>query len=192
MDRENFERLLELIVDHEVFKNRSPVAAAQQTHPRYQLAVFLLRMGGGSKSGSMTLVLAATAAGVGEGSIVNISRRVPIAILSLHDTFTHWPTREEKAVLKQCVCAAPREVFSGCVGFIDGHSSPYSTLLLRTGGITSVARVPTLSMPWLFTAINERSFTSRPVTTLPLMMHESLMVSSSTSGIRISSNMGNT
>ncbi|CCX33325.1 Similar to Putative nuclease HARBI1; acc. no. Q8BR93 [Pyronema omphalodes CBS 100304] len=102
MDRENFERLLELIVDHEVFKNRSPVAAAQQTHPRYQLAVFLLRMGGGSKSGSMTLVLAATAAGVGEGSIVNISRRVPIAILSLHDTFTHWPTREEKAVLKQC------------------------------------------------------------------------------------------
>ncbi|CCX34055.1 Similar to hypothetical protein PGTG_07449 [Puccinia graminis f. sp. tritici CRL 75-36-700-3]; acc. no. XP_003326471 [Pyronema omphalodes CBS 100304] len=101
MDRVSFERLLELIQDHEVFKNKSHLA--KQMHPRYQLAVFLFSMGGKVRS---TQLLVASATGVGEGSVRNYCGRVLTAILSLYDKFIHWPAREEKAAMKQHRCAA--------------------------------------------------------------------------------------
>jgi hypothetical protein len=116
MDHNSFEGLLARIENHPVFFNNS--RGAQQTPVFYQLAVFLYRLG--AKGMGDTELHSATALGIGEGSIRNFTARVLTAILSLREEMIKWPTAEEKAAMKQRICAASRGVFPNCVGFIDG------------------------------------------------------------------------
>lgn len=115
MSHDNFERLLDQIKDNAIFYNNAHV---QQTPPRYQLAVFLYRLG--SKGQGGTQLHTATAIGIGEGTVRNFTERVLYAVLCLRKQYIKWPTPQEKEAMKQRICSASCGVFPGCVGFIDG------------------------------------------------------------------------
>jgi hypothetical protein len=63
MDHDHFEHFVSLIEEHDVFKNRS---RNPQVHPRYQLAVFLYRLG---NAGGTTHEDTSTLLGLGEGTV---------------------------------------------------------------------------------------------------------------------------
>jgi hypothetical protein len=115
MNRESFEALLAAIEEHPIFQNPT---VNQQTPVRYQLAVFLYRLG--SKGQGDTQLHTATAVGIGEGTVRLYTNRVLIAILALKGKMIRWPSRTERETHKQRVCAGSQGVFSGCVGFVDG------------------------------------------------------------------------
>jgi hypothetical protein len=115
MSRRSFEALLKKIEGHRIFQNKS---THRQTPVRYQLAVFLFRLG--SKALGGTELHVASAIGISEGSVRNFTSRVLTAIWSLRKEMVRWPTQQEKDAHKQRVCAASKGVFSGCVGFVDG------------------------------------------------------------------------
>jgi hypothetical protein len=115
MNRESFEAVLARIEGHAIFHNST---AMQQTPVRYQLAVFLYRLG--SKGQGDTQLHTATAVGIGEGTVRLFTHRVLVAILALKGKLIRWPSQEEREAHKQRVCAGSGGVFSGCVGFVDG------------------------------------------------------------------------
>lgn len=116
MNREIFYKLLEKIECHSAFQNQS--TSAKQTPVKYQLAIFLYRLG--SKGGGGSLEQVGDSVGVGVGTVLNFSRRVMRAILSLLEQYICWPSKSERDIHKQRVCSASTGVFAGCIGFVDG------------------------------------------------------------------------
>lgn len=115
MSENSFYTLVDKLKEHPVFTNKSTLP---QLSPIYQIAVFLYRLGG--KSGNSSHAHMALAVGIGEGTVSTYCNRVIEAVMSLRNTYIKWPSQHEKRAHKQRVCVASRNVFSGCVGFVDG------------------------------------------------------------------------
>jgi hypothetical protein len=90
-----FSVIVELIKDHNVFRNNSNVP---QTPVDYQLAVTLYRMGRFGNAASLADI--ASEAGCSEGSVELWTDRCLAAIESLHNTFVRPLTPEEKEAEK--------------------------------------------------------------------------------------------
>ncbi|KAJ7230422.1 hypothetical protein GGX14DRAFT_344159 [Mycena pura] len=86
-----FDGLVQLVHDHHIFMNNSN---NPQLSVHIQLAIFLYRAGHYGNSAAPGEV--AQWAGVSLGTVVNCTRRVTVAILSLHDDAIHLPSEEEK------------------------------------------------------------------------------------------------
>jgi hypothetical protein len=93
-----FDRLVELIEDHDIFHNNSNVPQ----HPiPIQLAIFLVRLGHYGNASSPEYV--AQWAGVCVGTVINATYRCLIAFLALHDEAVMMPPEEEKEQAKAYV-----------------------------------------------------------------------------------------
>lgn len=114
MDKECFYTLAASIENHPVFQNQS--LSSPQKAVKYQLSVFLYKMGGAGT----TQVSTALALGVGDGTIPLYVNRVLKALLSMKDIYISWPNAAGKNAHKQRVCNASMGIFPGCIGFIDG------------------------------------------------------------------------
>jgi len=93
-----FRVIVELIKDHNIFRNDSNVPQAPVD---YQLAVTLFRMGRFGNAAS--LIDIARDAGCSTGSVENFTDRCFTAIESLHGIFVQPLTAEEKEVEKQWI-----------------------------------------------------------------------------------------
>lgn len=60
-----------------------------------------------------------------EGSVQNWTNRFIVAVLGLKDEYMHWPTPQERSVLKDQT--AEMSFFKDCVGFVDGTLIPLAT-----------------------------------------------------------------
>jgi len=93
-----FDRLVELIEDHDIFHNNSNVPQ----HPiPIQLAIFLVRVGHYGNASSPEYV--AQWAGVCVGTVINATYRCLVAFLALHDEAVMMPPEEEKERAKEYV-----------------------------------------------------------------------------------------
>lgn len=105
-----FDRLVELIQDHNIFHNNSH---CPQHPPHVQLAIFLLRVGHYGNASSPEYV--AQWAGVCVGTVVNATYRCLIAFLALHDQAVMMPPEEEKerakAYVERVTCPEWRDGF---------------------------------------------------------------------------------
>ncbi|KAH9949648.1 hypothetical protein B0H21DRAFT_777118 [Amylocystis lapponica] len=114
-----FDALLEHLRPHVIFTSDGPIAQLPVEH---QLAIVLFRFGHYGNAASVEAI--AQWAGVSAGMVVNATRRVIIAALSLHDEVVHWPTVDEKEAAKDWVedssCAAWRDGYC----FVDGTLVP--------------------------------------------------------------------
>jgi hypothetical protein len=96
-----FDRLVELIENHDIFHNNSHVPQ----HPIHiQLAIFLVRVGHYGNASAPEYV--ADWAGVCVGTVINATYRCLIAFLALHDEAVMMPPEEEKERAKEYVEAA--------------------------------------------------------------------------------------
>jgi hypothetical protein len=114
MDPPDFDALLSVISQHENFQNRS---INPQLNPRYQLAVFLHRLGspgGFSQEDTSTLLH------LGEGTVSLYCNRVLGAIHSWKDTYVKWPTPAQRQETSARIAEKSANVFEDVVGFIDG------------------------------------------------------------------------
>ena len=93
-----FDRLVELIGDHEIFHNNSNVP---QLPISTQLAIFLVRVGHYGNASSPEYV--AQWAGVSVGTVINSTYRCLVAFLALHDEAVMIPPEEEKERAKEYV-----------------------------------------------------------------------------------------
>jgi hypothetical protein len=93
-----FDRLVELIKDHNVFHNNSHIPQ----HPvPVQLAIFLVRVGHYGNASAPEYV--AQWAGVCVGTVINATYRCLVAFLALHDEVVMMPPEEEKERAKEYV-----------------------------------------------------------------------------------------
>jgi hypothetical protein len=117
--RYGFGFIANLIQDDKVFYNRSNFA---QTHPHWQLAIALQRLGHyGSRS---TQHIIASDIQVSAGSVDNFTNRVIAALLSISTKWIVWPERDER---EEHGRRMRKEGFPGCIGFIDGTTFPLAT-----------------------------------------------------------------
>jgi hypothetical protein len=116
---DTFDFLLTLIKDHPVFANNSP---NPQVPVIYQLAIALYRLGHDGNATSVEQV--AQWAGCSAGLVVISTRRVMVAVLSLHDRAVRWPTEGEKCEASDWIeahsCAAWRPGYA----MVDGTLIP--------------------------------------------------------------------
>jgi hypothetical protein len=126
---DTFDALLEHIENHEVFTGGN--GAAEQTPVEHQLAIALFRFGHFGNASSVESI--AQWAGTSAGTVVNATRRVMIAFLSLHDQAIRWPTDAEKEEAKRWVeeqsCAAWRDGWL----LVDGTLVPLADKLGHHG-----------------------------------------------------------
>jgi hypothetical protein len=113
LTRATFARVLSLIKDHDVFKNESN---NEQMETKKQLAVTLYRFGHYGNGASVLDV--ASTFGIGEGTIILITKRVVTAILSLAPQFIVWPTAEERR--EHALKIERLSGFPNVVGCLDG------------------------------------------------------------------------
>lgn len=93
-----FDRLVELIEDHNVFHNNSNVP---QQPISVQLAIFLVRVGHYGNASAPEYI--AQWAGVCVGTVINATYRCLVAFLALHDEAVMMPPEEEKERAKEYV-----------------------------------------------------------------------------------------
>jgi hypothetical protein len=93
-----------------IFSNNANVSQGPVSE---QLAITMFQFGHYGNTPSVEAVV--QWAGVSAGSVVNCTRRVMIAFLTLHDSAIHWPSEDEKEESKQWV-----EVAS-CYAWRDGY-----------------------------------------------------------------------
>jgi hypothetical protein len=126
-----FDVLLDLIRDHPIFYNNSPMP---QTPVETQLAVTLWRLG---RFGNAASVMdAARTAGISEGSVKDFTDRCFQAILPLHDLFVRPLTPQEKEIEKQWV-----EEHSGIGGtFREGWVMYDGTIVVLYARPTNVGK----------------------------------------------------
>jgi len=93
-----FDRLVELIEDHNIFHNNSNVP---QQPVSVQLAIFLVRVGHYGNASSPEYI--AQWAGVCVGTVINATYRCLVAFLALHDEVVMMPPEEEKERAKEYV-----------------------------------------------------------------------------------------
>ena len=108
--------LLNDIRGHDVFV---PKGNRPQLPIPHQLALTLERLGScgnGASIGRFSRNL-----NVGRGSVVNVTRRVIEAIISLGPTYLKWP---DAARRQEISWVMKQEGFEGCVGFVDGTTFP--------------------------------------------------------------------
>ncbi len=128
-----FDALVSRIEGHQVFENRSN---SQQFPVEIQLAIALFRFGHEGNAASVDAI--AQWAGVSAGLVVKATRRVMIAVLSLHDSVIRWPTEEEKEEARQWVEQAACNGFLPCLARWILHGG-WNTCFpcLRSLGITA-------------------------------------------------------
>ena len=113
VSREGFQDILENIKTHDVFQAK-PSAHQLPVEHQLQIALFRLgRFGNGSSVQDIAQIF-----GVSEGTIVNATRRVIKATLSLEDRYLCWYTPEESARMKRRIHRMSG--FRNCLGFLDG------------------------------------------------------------------------
>ncbi len=98
---ETFDTLVSRIDSHPVFASEGSASKMPVPH---QLAIALFCFGHFGNSASVESI--AQWAGVSAGTVVNATRRVMVAFLSLHDEVIHWPSAREKEEAKAWVEAA--------------------------------------------------------------------------------------
>ncbi|KAK5820658.1 hypothetical protein F5H01DRAFT_167742 [Linnemannia elongata] len=114
--RHSFGVIASLIEDNEVFRNNSNF---RQTHPSWQLAVALQRLGHYGSRAAVQII--ASDMGISVGSVVEFTNRVIEALNSIANEWLLWPEKEEREDHGR---AMRKEGFPGCVGFIDGTTLP--------------------------------------------------------------------
>ncbi|KAF6760967.1 hypothetical protein DFP72DRAFT_785787, partial [Ephemerocybe angulata] len=114
-----FDTLVNRIAHHPVFLSTGPQA---QLPVEEQLAIALKRFGNFGSNASVEAI--AQWAGVSAGMVVNATRRVMEAILSLHDEYVHWPSAEAKEEAKEWVEAASCAAWRDGWLFVDGTLVP--------------------------------------------------------------------
>lgn len=112
MSRENFWHICQMIHDDPIFVNPGK---KPQRPVKFQLAAFLCRAGalGALKSAGIT--------SVAEGTVYLYVDRVSKALRRLRPRYLKWPTRQERAMLKD---EMGDWGFPGCVGIADGTLLP--------------------------------------------------------------------
>ncbi|KAA8892815.1 hypothetical protein FN846DRAFT_896521 [Sphaerosporella brunnea] len=110
-------------------------------NPRYQLAIFLHRLGnpgGFSQEDTSTLLH------LGEGTVSLYYNRVLGAIHSSKDTYIKWPTAAQLQETSARIAVKCADVFEDVVGFIDGRFWFSNTLHKLT---TSTILIGNITMP---------------------------------------------
>jgi hypothetical protein len=114
-----FDRLVELIENHEIFHNNSNIP---QLPIPIQLATFLVRVGHYGNASSPEYV--AQWAGISVGTVINITYRCLIAFLALHDEAIAIPPEEEKEQAKAYVEVATCPEWRNGFLLADGTKFP--------------------------------------------------------------------
>jgi nicotinamide mononucleotide adenylyltransferase len=112
MTSESFSKLLRLIFQHGIFRNRSN---RKQEEIAAQLAVTLDRLG--HYGNGMSSLRNARLWDRSSGSLRNYFDRGIKAILSLEQQYLSWPTPEERRAHSEYMAQLG---FPGCIGFVDG------------------------------------------------------------------------
>lgn len=114
-----FDEIVTRIQGHSVFHNNSN---NPQTEVGIQLAIVLNRFGHYGNAATMEDI--GEWAGVSAGTVSNATKRVAIALLSLHDTYVRMPTAEEKAKSK-AFCFAKTQCVKLADGFLSADGSTF-------------------------------------------------------------------
>jgi hypothetical protein len=116
---ETFDELIKRINGNPIFVSDGP---QDQMPLDEQLAIALFRFGHHGNAASVEAI--AQWAGTSAGTVVNATRRVITAFLTLHDTVIRWPSAREKEDAKEWVEAATCVAWrNGCI-FVDGTLVP--------------------------------------------------------------------
>jgi hypothetical protein len=114
-----FDSILNLIQDHPIFHNNSNNS---QTPIDIQLAIVLNRFGHYGNAASPADI--GEWAGVSSGTVTNCTKRVAIALLSLHDYAIHLPTPSEKEEAKSYSSKQVCPEWKGGFLTVDGTTVP--------------------------------------------------------------------
>jgi hypothetical protein len=161
---ETFDAIHDDIADHPIFHNQSP--SAEQFDVCIQLAIALYRFGHDGNAASVESI--AQWAGVSAGTVVNCTRRVIIALLSLHDNVIQYPSQEEKELAKEWVEAASVPGWRDGWCMVDGTLIP---LAEKPGyhGETYYDRKSNYSLNVQVRTAFDPTYVYQPLTTLPLL-----------------------
>lgn len=116
---ETFDELIKRIEGDLIFASDGP---QDQMPLDEQLAITLFRFGHHGNAASVEAI--AQWAGTSAGMVVNATRRVITAFLSLHDTVVRWPSAREKEDAKEWVEAATCVAWRNGYIFVDGTLVP--------------------------------------------------------------------
>ena len=118
MDRDQFESLMGLIIDHPVFNQSSTTRGRPQVPARNQVLTLLHFLG----QESCTAALSRGTHFIGYGTHYLYCDRVVEAICSLRDKVVFWPDKDERATISQRM--GEKYDFPYCVGVGDGTLLP--------------------------------------------------------------------
>ena len=110
MDPPTFDGIIEKICNHHIFHNNSNVP---QLSVETQLTIFLYCAGHYGNAASPKAI--GHWAGISPGMVINLTNRVMVALLTLHDELIHLLTSEEKESAKGCVAG------KSCPEWRDGY-----------------------------------------------------------------------
>jgi DDE superfamily endonuclease len=116
VSRNAFDFILEKIKDHPIFHRSEK--NNQQLPVENQLHIALYRFGRYGNGASIRDI--ANHAGIGEGTVEKITRRIITALLSLEPQYLCWYSQGEKNAMKARIDATFG--FPECIGFLDGTS----------------------------------------------------------------------
>eukprot|EP00644_Phytophthora_capsici_P003156 jgi/Phyca11/103150/e_gw1.7.639.1 len=116
MDKASFTRVVDTICHHPVFHNGSTF---DQAPVWIQLSVALDRFGSYGTGASLYRCQRLWA--VGKGTVDDYTDRVVEALLAVSSDHVRWSTKEERRNTPRRMAALG---FRGCIGFIDGTTSP--------------------------------------------------------------------
>eukprot|EP00980_Cylindrotheca_fusiformis_P027095 scaffold18779_cov93-Cylindrotheca_fusiformis.AAC.1 len=117
MSRKSFHRVLDLIKDHEIFKNKSRV---EQKPVAYQLMTWLKYVGTEGSGSSNANQRSTFKIGYGTANVYR--QRVTIALRSLSGTYVSWPNEDERQSIARSIFQ--NYDFPHCVGIADGTLFP--------------------------------------------------------------------
>ena len=120
MSRSCFNKVVELIRGHDVFKS---TRAKKQAPVEHQLLVALKRFGF-SRNGSATGIIARTFS-ISYGCAYSYIQRCITAIHSLRNVMIVWPNIEDRDAIADRI--EQRYGFPHCIGFVDGTLSPLAS-----------------------------------------------------------------
>lgn len=128
VSRDAFDFVLQSVKSHPAFHSN---ALNKQLPVELQLQIALFRFGRFGNAASLKDI--ERTFGVSEGTIVNATRRVMDAILSLEDKYLRWYTAEESADMKQRI--RQKVGFRHCLGFLDGTTIVLAEKPVKDGEI---------------------------------------------------------
>ena len=116
---ETFDELMKRIEGNPIFTSDGP---QDQLPLDEQLAIALFRFGHHGNAASVEAI--AQWAGASAGTVVNVTRRVIVAFLTLHDTVIRWPSAREREEAKEWVEVATCVAWRNGWFFVDGTLVP--------------------------------------------------------------------